>query len=431
MNLGPANSLNGTVHLPADKSISHRAALLAAIAEGETVIKNYAASDDCASTLGCVEALGAKVERDGSTVKITGRGRDGLTEPAKPLDCGNSGTTMRLLAGILAGQSFTSTMTGDASLQGRPMKRIIEPLTMMGTRIDSTDGHAPLTIHGGRPLQAISYDMPLSSAQVKSCVLLAGLFADGETSVTEYVTTRDHTERMLAWFGVDVLERTGDSGTILSLHGPATLTARDLTVPGDVSAAAFFLVAAACLEGSDLTMPNVGLNPTRRAIVDLLLGLGVDIEVTDEQNNCNEPSGTLRIRGGLRQPERTVVIRGERTAALIDEIPILAVLGTQLEYGIEVRDAAELRVKESDRIATVTDNLGSMGAFIHEFEDGFRVDWSILTPTEIRTRGDHRIAMAMAVADLIARGGSTWDDAECAAVSFPGYFDVLRSVSRE
>jgi len=306
----------------------------------------------------------------------------------------------------------------------------MEPLGEMGVAIDAIDGNAPLTIHGRRPLNPIHYDMPLSSAQVKSCVLLAGLFADGETSVTEYVATRDHTERMLAWFGVHVLERQGDGGTILTLNGPAALTARDIIVPGDVSSAAFFLVAAACLPGSDLTLPNVGLNPTRRAIVDLLLGLGADIEITDEQNNCNEPSGTIRIRGGLSQPERTVTIHGEKTARLIDEIPILAVLGTQLEHGLEVRNAAELRVKESDRIATVVENLRTMGALVDEFDDGFRVHRSDLTGAEIDSHGDHRIAMAFGIAALLADGETTINNAECAAVSFPDFFETLREVSQ-
>ena len=431
MQVSPAKALIGTVNLPADKSISHRAALLAAIAEGTTVMHNYAASEDCAATLGCIEALGAKIERDGARVTVSGRGKDGLTAPSQPLDCGNSGTTMRLISGILAGQPFTSMLIGDASLQSRPMRRIMEPLGEMGVAIDSNDGKAPLTINGHRPLTAIHYDMPMSSAQVKSCVLLAGLFADGETDVTEYVATRDHTERMLAWFGVHVLERQGDGGgTIISVNDPATLIARDIVVPGDVSAAAFFLVAAACKPGSDLTLPNVGVNPTRRAIVDLLLGLGADIDIADEHNNCNEPSGTLRIRGGLRPQERTVTIRGEKTARLIDEIPILAVLGTQLEHGLEVHDAAELRVKESDRIATVVENLRRMGANVEEYDDGFRVHRSDLHGAAVDSHGDHRIAMAFGIAGLLAEGETAIHDAQCAAVSFPNFFETLHEVSQ-
>ena len=430
MELGPAQAVIGTVNLPADKSISHRAALLAAIAHGTTVIDNYADSEDCAATLGCLEALGVDIVRDGARVTVTGAGANGLGAPTQELDCGNSGTAMRLVSGILAGQPFTSTLVGDESLQSRPMRRIIQPLGEMGVAIESDDGKAPLTIHGKHPLNAVHYDMPVSSAQVKSCVLLAGLFADGETSVTEYVNTRDHTERMLAWFGVHVLERAAEAGTLISVNGPARLTAHDILVPGDVSAAAFFLVGAACLRGSDLTIPNVGLNPTRRAIVDLLLGLGAEIDISNEQKNCNEPSGTVRIRGGLRPQERTVIIRGEKTARLIDEIPILAVLGTQLEHGLEVRDAAELRVKESDRIATVVEGLIRMGATVDEYDDGFHVHASRLRGAEIDSHGDHRIAMAFGVAGLLADGETAIKDAECAAVSFPGFFEILREVSQ-
>ena len=430
MKIGPATALKGTVNLPADKSISHRAALLAAIAQGTAVIDNYAASEDCAATLRCIEQLGAKVERDGSRVRVAGCGRQGLSATTSPLDCGNSGTTMRLISGILAGQPFESTLVGDESLQTRPMRRVIQPLGEMGVAIESEDGKPPLTIHGRRSLKAIHYDMPLSSAQVKSCVLLAGLFGEGQTSITEYVNTRDHTERMLAWFDVPVLERQEGAGTTVTVTGPATFTARDVVVPGDVSAAAFFLVGAASLPGSNLTLPNVGLNPTRRAIVDLLLGLGADIEITEEQNNCNEPSGAILVRTGIRQPERTVTIRGEKTARLIDEIPILAVLGTQLDHGLEVRDARELRVKESDRIAVVVENLSKMGANVEEYEDGFLVSRSELRGAEVDSHGDHRIAMAFGIAALLAEGESTIRNAECAAVSFPGFFEALSEVAQ-
>ncbi|HEY2846512.1 MAG TPA: 3-phosphoshikimate 1-carboxyvinyltransferase [Pyrinomonadaceae bacterium] len=428
MKVTPATSLKGTINLPADKSISHRAALFAAIAEGTTVIDNYATGEDCAATLRCIDALGAKVERDGSRVTVTGRGRGGLIDPVQPLDCGNSGTTMRLISGILAGQPFTSTLIGDDSLQSRPMRRIMQPLGEMGVAIESNDGKAPLTIHGHRPLTAIHYDMPLSSAQVKSCVLLAGLFADGKTRVTEYVATRDHTERLLAWFGVYVLERTEGAGTTISLNGPATLTARDIVVPGDISSAAFFLVGAACLPGSDLTMPNVGLNPTRRAIVDLLSGLGADIEITHEQNNCHEPSGTIRVRGGMRPAEHTITVSGEKAARMMDEIPILAILGTQLGHGLEVRDAAELRVKESDRVATVVANLRQMGARVDEYDDGFRVHCSPLHGADVDSHLDHRIAMAFSIASLLADGETSVKNAECAAVSFPRFSETLREI---
>ncbi|MBV9214737.1 MAG: 3-phosphoshikimate 1-carboxyvinyltransferase, partial [Acidobacteria bacterium] len=407
----PAKSIKGEVSVPGDKSISHRAVMLGSIAEGITRIENFAGSDDCNSTITCMQAMGVEIDVDDTNVVVHGVGPNGLEPPTAPLDCGNSGTTMRLLAGILAGQEFESVVTGDESLQSRPMRRIIEPLAQMGVAIDSADGRAPITIRGRPPLTPIHYEMPVSSAQVKSCVLLAGLFADGETSVSEFVSTRDHTERMLAWFGVNVLERSEDARTTISLQGPAKLNARDIVVPGDVSSAAFLLVGAACLPGSTLTLHSVGLNPTRRAIIDLLLGLGSDLKVIDEQNNCNEPSGTIIIGGGLPAPARTVVIRGEKTARLIDEIPILAVLGTQLEHGLEVRDAGELRVKESDRISSVVTNLKSMGAEVTEFDDGFAVKTSKLAGATIDSFGDHRVAMAFAVAVLLAEGESEIVDA--------------------
>ena len=418
-----AQSINGVVQLPGDKSISHRSAMLASLAVGETRIENYAASADCASTLGCMAALGVDITQNGGDVTIQGVGKDGLRQPNRPLDCGNSGTTMRLLSGILAGQPFESTLFGDESLQKRPMKRIIEPLTQMGATVSDTDGRAPLVIDGRRPLDAIQYEPPVASAQIKSCVLLAGLFANGETSVYEPVGSRDHTERMLRWFGVDVKE---DSGRI-SIAGDAMLTARDMIIPGDVSAAAFFAVAAACLEGSVITMPGVGVNQSRRAILSVLQNLGARIEISTISKVCNESVADIRVVGGLGQntSRTTPVICGETIANLIDEIPILAVFGTQLASGIEIHDAAELRVKESDRISTVVENLKRMGATVTEFDDGMRIERSDLHAAVIDSYGDHRIAMAFAIAGLLATGETKIIDAECAAVSFPGFFETL------
>ncbi len=418
--------LNGVVHLPGDKSISHRAAMLASIAVGETRIENYAASADCASTLQCMSALGIEMTRNSGDVLIRGVGKDGLRQPTEPLDCGNSGTTMRLLSGILAGQPFETTLTGDESLQKRPMKRVIDPLTEMGASMSSTDGRAPLVIGGRRPLTAIEYRPPVASAQIKSCVLIAGLFADGETSVFEPVATRDHTERMLRWFGVDVKAEGGR----ISVSGDAVLTARDMVIPGDISAAAFFAVAAACLEGSHITMPGVGVNRSRRAILSVLQSLGARIEISTVSKICNESVADIRVAGGLGQSTAgtTPVIRGETIANLIDEIPILAVFGTQLANGIEIRDAAELRVKESDRIATVVENLRRMGAVVTEFDDGMRIERSELHGAMIDSSGDHRIAMAFAVAGLLAEGETEIIDADCAAVSFPGFFEMLEAV---
>lgn len=419
--------MEGNVVLPGDKSISHRAAMLASIAEGTTQIENYAASADCSSTLDCVEALGVEVARNASTVTIKGRGKHGLSTPLRDLDCGNSGTTMRLLSGILAGQPITTTLIGDESLQKRPMKRIVEPLSLMGANISSTDGTAPLVVKGRRPLDAIEYQPPVASAQIKSCVLLAGLFGEGVTSVIEPVPTRDHTEQMLRWFGVDV---TTENGRI-SLSGDAVLTARDIIVPGDVSAAAFFAVAAACLDGSTIMMPGVGVNRSRRAILTVLQNLGAKVDVSTISKVCNESVADIRVTGGLDQGSHrgTPVIRGETIANLIDEIPILAVFGTQLEGGIEIRDASELRVKESDRIATVVENLTRMGAAVTEFEDGMRIERSKLHGAVTDSYGDHRIAMAFAVAGLFAEGETEIIDADCASVSFPGFFEMLEAVT--
>ena len=428
MLIRPGKRLRGSVTLPGDKSISHRAAMIAAMADGATRIENYSASEDCSSTLECLDRLGVDIERDNATVRIAGVGKSGFRAAGQPLDCGNSGTTMRLLSGILAGQDFESVVNGDESLCRRPMKRIIEPLSAMGARIDSHDGRAPLNIRGQNPLSAIDYELPVASAQIKSCVLLAGLNADGRTSVIEPVPTRDHTERMLRWFGVDVDEVSVRDARKLSLAGDSRpRSPGELRVPADISAAAFFIVAAACLPSSDLRLENVGINPTRSAIIEVMLSLGATPSVSDTRDVNNEPIGTVTVRGGLGL-QQTTEIRGSVIANLIDEIPVLAVLGTQLEFGLEVRDAGELRVKESDRISAVVENLKLMGAGIEEFEDGFRVARSGLRGAKVNSYGDHRIAMAFAVAGLLADGETEIEDAECAAVSFPGFFEVLDSV---
>ena len=432
MIIRPTRKLAGTIRLPCDKSISHRSAMLAAIADGTSRITNFAASEDCSSTLKCLEGLGVHVGRDGTTVEIKGRGKHGLQVPRGPLDCGNSGTTMRLLSGILAGQSFETTLVGDESLSRRPMRRIIGPLSEMGAAIESTDGHAPLAITGRSPLHSIDFTLPVASAQLKSCVLLAGLFADGETSVVEPIPTRDHTERMLRGFGVEVRAEDAPGGKRISLTGDSRLVARNITVPSDISSAAFFLVAAACLPGSNIEMPNVGLNPTRAGILEVLRRFGVLIEIGGESLSGGEPVGTLVVKdhselnGGDSNR-----IDGPIVANIIDEVPILAVFGTQVQGGIEVRDAGELRVKESDRIAAVAENLRRMEADVEEFEDGLRVGRSRLKGATVDSFGDHRIAMAFAVAGLLAEGETEIRGAECAAVSFPNFFDVLSSITDE
>ncbi|HEY8561235.1 MAG TPA: 3-phosphoshikimate 1-carboxyvinyltransferase [Pyrinomonadaceae bacterium] len=432
MKIQPASKLNGTINLPGDKSISHRAALFSALAAGATRVENFATSADCASTLSCLEQLGVSIKRDGSTVFVEGVGKTGFQKPSDALDCGNSGTTMRLLAGILAGQSFDSVLTGDESLSKRPMRRVIEPLSRMNASLEATDDHAPLKIAGVNPLRAISFEPRIASAQVKSCVLLAGLNADGRTSVLEKTPTRDHTERMLRWFGVEVAESDGESGKTLSVSGDAELTAKDLRVPSDVSSAAFFLGAAACLKESELLLPNVGLNPTRNAIVEVLKDFGAEIAILNEREIAGEPVGDLRVKGSghLESNASSNVLRGKIIANLIDEIPILAVFGTQLEGGLEIREAQELRVKESDRIRAVVENLRRMNAEVEEFEDGLRVGRSNLKGARVESYGDHRIAMAFAVAALFADGETEIADAGCAAVSFPAFFETLRAVAK-
>jgi len=429
MKIAPAKNLKGTLSLPGDKSISHRAAILAALAGGTTKIENFAPGADCASTLSCLKQLGAEVEREGNTVIIHGRGKNNLKEPAAALDCGNSGSTMRMLAGVLAGQNFTCQLTGDISLSKRPMKRIIDPLTQMGAVIGSTDGHAPLTIHGRKPLSAISYSLPKPSAQLKSCILLAGLFADGVTEVIETIPTRDHTERMLPHFGAEVLVEENSYGKHISLRGGARLRASDIKIPADISSAAFFLAAAAGIKNSALILPGLGLNPTRAGLIDVLRRLGVEIEITGEKFFGYEPVGDVTIHGAELKPQPGAnIIDGNLTAALIDEIPVLAVLGTQLENGLEIRDAQELRLKESDRIKSVVQNLKLMGAEVVEFPDGLRVGRSNLKGAKIDSYGDHRIAMAFAVAGLFAKGETEITGAECVNISYPGFFDALEEI---
>lgn len=403
--------------------------MFAALADGVTRIGNFASSADCASTVSCLRSLGVPITVDGPTVVVEGRGRDGLTESAEPLDCGNSGTTVRLLSGILAGQPFSTALSGDESLSRRPMNRIIGPLTEMGAEIDSNGGRLPMTIKGRRPLRAIGFEPTIASAQLKSAVLLAGLFADGTTRFVEKTPTRDHTERMLRWFGVDVGVGTTESGAVISVNGGSALKSRDYRVASDVSSAAFFLVAAACLEGSDLLIEDVGLNPTRTAIIDAVRRFGADLEISEVREECGEPVGSVRVRGRAGLGALNPRIDGAEIANLIDEIPVLAVLGSQAEGGLEVRDARELRVKESDRIAAVVENLRRMGAEVEEFEDGFRVERSRLHGARIDSFGDHRIAMAFSVAALLADGDTEISGSGCAAVSFPEFYDVLRSIT--
>ena len=436
--------------MPGDKSISHRAAMIAAMATGVTRVTNYSTSADCATTLSCLEQLGVHIERRPGEVTIRGVSTDGFRQTKEPIDCGNSGTTMRLLAGILASQPFKSTLTGDASLRSRPMARIIEPLRMMGASISSSDGRAPLVIEGQRPLKAIKHELTVASAQVKSGILLAGLSAAGQTHVIESQVTRDHTERMLDWFGVPLAVRDGEGLRAITVDGPARFAARDFSIPGDISSAAYFIAAAALLPGSSLEIANLGLNPTRALFLEEMRSLGFELELADVREECNEPTGRVVIHGhgGCRRSlgesqesladttpvtlelvRISTTIHGARIPQLIDELPLLAVVGSQIEGGIEIREAAELRAKESDRIANTVENLRAMGAEVEEFKDGLRVAGPAqLRGATIDPRGDHRIAMAFSVAGLIARGETEIKDAECVAVSFPEFFELLESV---
>lgn len=440
MKIKPANHLQGNIKLPGDKSISHRAALFSALAEGKTRIENFASSEDCTSTLNCLKDLGVEISRENSTVFIKGVGKNGFTKPEKELDCGNSGTTVRLISGILAGQDFESVLIGDESLSKRPMRRVIEPISQMNANIESNENLLPMKIRGVNPLNSLVYKMPVASAQVKSCVLLAGLNADGITKVqspaakSEIITSRNHTELMLKFLGADIEEKfiETEEGFVheVSIDGNSRLSAKDLNVPSDISSAAFFLVGAACLDNSELVLQNVGLNPTRAAIIEVLKKFGVAIEVLNESEECGERVGDLRVSGGVKfaLSEDSNIISGEIIANLIDEIPILAVFGTQIEGGLEIRNAEELRVKESDRIASTVENLRKMGAETEEFPDGLRVKKSNLKGAKLDSFGDHRIAMAFAIAGLFAEGETEIVNAECAAVSFPEFFDCLKEV---
>ena len=417
----PAKSISGVITVPGDKSVSHRYGMLTAIAEGESKIANYSTGADCQSTLGCMAALGARIERRDGLVVVQG---GALKQPAGELDAGNSGSTIRMLSGILAAQGFPSKIGGDESLSKRPMKRIIAPLTEMGAQIEATGGQfPPLTIHG-KPLRGIDYAPPMASAQVKSCVLLAGLFADGDTIVRESVRTRDHTEIALQEFGADIEVE----GKVITLHAGATLTGRELVVPGDLSSATFFLVAALLMKESNLVIHGVGLNPTRSQLLDFLVGMGAQIKVLDLQQSGGEVIGDLRVRASQ---VKGGVISGALTAGLIDEIPALAVLGAASEGGLTVRDATELRVKETDRIATIEMNLKRMGVEIESTQDGFHVPGKQqFHAAVIDSCGDHRIAMAFAVAALAADGPCEIEGAESAGVSFPEFFSLLRQIAR-
>ena len=425
-------SVNGTATVPGDKSISHRVAMLASIASGASSVYGFATSADCLATLDCVQKLGVRVDRDAGGLIIHGAGLNGYgPEGARVnLYAGNSGSTIRMLSGLLAAQSFTSVIDGDESLRRRPMARVIEPLTMMGATISASGGKfAPLVIEGGK-LKPIEYASRVASAQVKTCVLFAGLYADGRTTVTEPARSRNHTELMLKEFGARI---TNDRSPLdsISVEGGYELTPVDYQVPGDISSAAFIVAAATVLPGSRVVIRDVNLNPTRTAFLDVLNALGANVERQNVQERHGEPVGDLLVTSrSLKGDGPVMKLAAESVPNIIDEIPILAVIGTQVEGRIEIREAGELRIKESDRIRTIVDGVKAMGGEIEEFEDGFAVEGPRqLKGARIETAGDHRIAMAFSIAGLIAEGVTEIVDADCAAVSFPEFYDLLNTLS--
>jgi 3-phosphoshikimate 1-carboxyvinyltransferase len=427
MKLAPARLIDGRLRMPGDKSISHRAALIAALSLDSSEISNFSTARDCASTVACLRDLGISVEhKDG---KLLFAGSQNFISPSKPLDCGNSGSTLRILTGVLAGHDLNAELIGDESLSSRPMRRIIEPLALMGARIEATDGRAPLKVRGSSKLAPITYKLPIASAQVKSAILFAGLNANGRTTVIETQSSRDHTERLFNGFGVPVTTNADHS---VVLDGPARLSGGAMTIPGDVSSAAYFVAAAMLLDKSNLTIEGVGLNPTRAAFLSILSSWGADISTTDLQSERNEPYGTISVRGGISRTatdsERT--LGQAMIPSLIDELPLLAVVGSQIAGGVRIQGAGELRLKESDRLAATAVNLRSMGAEVDEFEDGLQV----FGPTQLRgatinSFGDHRIAMAFSIAALIAKGETEIAGAECVAISFPEFFGLLQSLA--
>jgi 3-phosphoshikimate 1-carboxyvinyltransferase len=420
----PARTLQGSLVLPGDKSISHRYAMLAGLAEGTTRLSNFSTGADPHSSLACMAALGATVTDKGTHIEVIGTGGQ-FQQPAQPLDCGNSGSTMRMLSGLIAPHPHTFTLVGDHSLTLRPMERIRRPLGQMGVKMDLVDGHAPITIHGG-PLRAIDFDTPIPSAQVKTAVLFAGLQAEGTTSLSEAVRTRDHSEHALRAFGA-TLTREGDR---LSIPGGQSLKAIDATVPGDLSSAAFFLCAALLFPDANLILDSLGMNPTRAALLDVVAALGAKIRVLNVEEQHGELIGTIQVNAAAPlSTSGPFKIAGALTAQLIDELPVLSAIAPYTRTGIRIRDAGELRVKESDRIALVAKNLKAMGAEFTEYEDGLDIPGGqTLHGATIDSGTDHRIAMAFAIAALRATSETVIDGAEAAAISFPEFFTHLEQL---
>ena len=418
-----AKGLRGEIRVPGDKSISHRSIMFGSIANGVTKVSGFLRGEDALATLEAFRAMGVQIDDDGETVTIVGKGLHGLEEPTDVLDCGNSGTSMRLLTGLLAGQNFFSVLSGDKYLRARPMKRVVGPLGRMGARIGGRAGgeKAPLAIQGSK-LKGIEYDSPVSSAQVKSAIMLAGLYAEGETVVREPHLSRDHSERMLRAFGANVETFPGG----VKVRGGAELTGRDIVVPGDISSAAFFMVAALIVPGADLMIRGVGVNPTRTGIIDILKGMGADLELVNERDETGEPVADIRVR---HSQLKAMEISGELVPRAIDEFPAICVAASLAQGTTVVRGASELRVKETDRIAAMADNLKRAGVTVLETPDGMEITGSAaLKACAADSFGDHRIAMSMMVAGLAAKGETTVSDVDCIATSFPGFRELLEGV---
>lgn len=420
-----SGGMNGTIRVPGDKSISHRAVLFGSIAEGKTEIDGFLNGADCRSTISCMRQLGISIEETKDKVFVNGKGLFGLNESKTVLDTGNSGTTFRLISGILSGQKFESHLDGDSSIRKRPMGRIIKPLSMMGAKIKSENdnGLAPLSIYPSS-LHGIDYKSPVASAQVKSAILLAGLYADGETFVTEPARSRDHTERMLGAFGADL----SINGNRVGISDHPLLKGKHITVPGDISSAAYFLAAGLIVPNSCITVLNVGINPTRSGIIDVIKKMGGNIVIENNRIESGEPVADITVSTSALHGTD---ISGDIIPALIDEIPVISVMAAAADGTTTIRDASELRVKESDRVKTVTENLRAMGAEIEPHEDGMTINGGrSLHGAYIHTYGDHRLAMSMAVAGLIADGVTTFDDSSCVYVSYPGFFESLQKMRR-
>lgn len=424
--INPSKKMRGTIKVPGDKSISHRSVMLGSIASGDTRVSGFLTGEDCLSTIDCFKKLGIDIEVNGTDVIVHGKGLRGLSAPKETLDVGNSGTTLRLMSGLLSAQPFTSHITGDSSIQKRPMGRVAVPLGLMGAKITSESEKmtAPLTIEGAS-LKGIDYTLPVASAQVKSAIILAGLYADGITRITEPEATRDHTEIMLRYLGADIKKE----GNTIIVTPVKELTGKDISVPGDISSAAYFIAAALITKDSDVIIENVGINPTRTGIITAFEAMGADIELLNERVVCGEPVADIRAKTSSLHG---TVIKGDIIPKLIDEIPVIAAVACYAEGTTVIADAQELKVKESDRIKTMAAELGRMGADITPTDDGMIINGGkALNGAVCESYKDHRVAMSIAVAALGAEGETQIKEPECADISFPGYYDLLLSLREE